>query len=775
MNIKKRFFLVAALLTSALLLGCSPVVEKEADESDAGVRVQLSIGLSRTVMPSGFLNATYTLTGTHSGESSVLIENKSAADLQTQTLWLEGGTWSFTLDAYVNSVKIATAALSNQSISSSSSTLTFTFSGVTFDYATGTGGANVTLTFAKTAQVVSASAQLCNIDGSENADFALKTLTPAEYSDTLQQVTFTDTNIPSGSYLLVFYLYQDTAKTMQIGYWREIVNVAKGCESSTVINIENLNTVYNITYVLNGLSWAEGFIAPSTFNSSQGVTLPVAANFANGTTFVGWYTKSDFSDTVVKSWTAGTYSKNVTFYAKVEKSTETGSSDWSYPSAAPTLTWTGEGTLNNPYIITSSQQLADFAYMVNNGTSYSGNYIKLGADIDLNYGSNVTDASASYIQWKPIGGDSKSFQGNFDGANHTVKGLYINSSCSYAGLFGSVSGSSAVVKNVKVQGYMKITNGYYVGGVVGKISEAELKNCANKVEINATMGSGSEYGCGGVVGYTAGDSSSEKYEYVSNCANFSNISANMTGSYTLNVGGICGHSASFASNLKCVNYGNITGTSASICNAGGINGYQKCGYVSNCENYGDITVTSSTTCNAGGIVGKADDFEYYYRGYTYCRYYSINNNISFGAIKGKSSATSYTGGIFGYSKVPTSTSSYIKQYAYVENNAFCGTVDGTGTSIYLRGIGYASNLSATYQSCNYFIGTSGATSSGVGGSVGTFTLATDQISAYNSTTLDYTGTLLEVLNAWASANSSYSTWKAGTDGWPVLSDITWAK
>lgn|GEM_PF-4247102 len=775
MNIKKRIFLGMALLISALLLGCSPVAEKETDENESGVRVQLNIGLARTVMPSGFLNATYTLTGIHSGEGRVLISNKSAVDLQSQTLWLEGGTWSFSLDAYADSVKIATATLANQNISSSSSALTFTFTGVTFDYATGTGGANVTLTFSKTSQVVAATAQLCNIDGSENPDFALKTLMPAEHSDSLQKVTFTDTNIPSGSYLLVFYLYQDSVKTVQIGYWREIVNVAKGCESSSVINIENLNTVYSITYVLNGLSWAEGFTAPSSFNSSQGVTLPVAVNFTNGTAFGGWYTKSDFSDTEVKSWNAGDYTNNVTFYAKVEKSTEGVSHDWSYPTAEPTLTWTGEGTLNNPYIITTSQQLADFAYMVNNGTSYSGNYIKLDADIDLNYGSTVTAASASYIQWKPIGGASKAFEGNFDGDNHTVKGLYINSSCSYAGLFGYVSGSSAAVKNVSVQGYMKVTNGYYVGGVVGKIAQAELKNCANKVEINATMGSGSKYGCGGVVGYAEGlfsNSSNYSYEYVTNCANYSPVTANMTASYELNVGGICGYDDKFASNLKCVNYGNITGTSASICNAGGISGYMLCGSVSNCENYGDVTVTSSATCYAGGIAGRT--YYYYNYSYSYYCYSSINNNISSGAIKGKASATSYTGGIFGYSEVTTSTSSSINQNAYAKNNAFYGTVDGTGTSIYLRGIGYASSTSATYQACNYFISSSGATASGVGGSVGTFKLATDQISAYGSTTLDYTGTLLEVLNAWASANS-YGTWVAGTDGWPVLSTITWRK
>ncbi|MBR1404403.1 MAG: InlB B-repeat-containing protein [Treponema sp.] len=712
MNIKKRFFLGAALLISVLFLGCSLATEKETDEENGGVRVQLNIGFARTVMPSGFLNATYTLTGTHSGESTVLIKDKSALDLQKQTVWLEGGTWSFTLDAYNGSTKIATATLSDQTISSSSTTLTFTFSGVTFDYASGTGGTNVTLTFSASAQVAAATAQLYNADGTENGSYALTALTPATYSDSLQCVTFTNTSIASGSYLLVFYLYQDAEKTMQIGQWREIVNIADGCESSAVINIPNLNTVYTITYVLNGLAWADGFTAPSSFNASQGVTLPVAANFADGADFAGWYAASDFSGTAVTSFAAGDYATNVTFYAKVEKTT--GEVDWTYPTAAPTLTWTGEGTLNNPYVITTSQQLADFAYMVNNGTTYSGNYITLGADIDLNYGSTVTDASASYSQWKPIGGSSYAFQGSFDGNSHTVKGLYINSSCSYAGLFGSVSSSSAVVQNVTVQGYMKVTNGYYVGGVVGEHSSGKLVNCANKVEIIATMGSGSKYGCGGVVGYQYSSS-------LKNCVNYSNINANMTASYTLNVGGVCG--------------------------------YNDCNTISSCENYGDVTGTSSSVCIVGGIVG-----------YAYST--SIYNSISSGAIKGKAGSTSYTGGVFGntYS-------------TYAENNAFYGTVDGSGTSIYLRGIGYASTASATYQGCNYFISTSGATASSVGGFVGTFTLATDQITAYGSTTLDYTGTLLEVLNAWASANSSssYSTWKAGTDGWPVLSDITWTK
>ena len=46
----------------------------------------------------------------------------------------------------------------------------------------------------------------------------------------------------------------------------------------------------------------------------------------------------------------------------------------------------GSGTKNDPYIINTAQQLADLAFIVNNGTDFSGEYFKLGRDIDLNPG-----------------------------------------------------------------------------------------------------------------------------------------------------------------------------------------------------------------------------------------------------------------------------------------------------------------------------------------------------------------------------------------------------
>jgi hypothetical protein len=711
---KQNLLFTAVAMLAVLFSGCSNLTEKTDGTSGEGIKVQLHIGMERTVAPSGFLNAEYTLTGTHSGENRILAENKTAAQLQSQVFWLESGTWSFTLDAYVGSTKKGTATISSQSISSSSATLSFTFSGVTFDYASGTGGTAVTLTFPKTGKVAVVTARLYNADGTENANFAQVSLTPSVKDDTLQQVTYINSNIAAGSYLLDCNLYQDTGLASKIGQWREIVNIANGCESATVIPIVNLNTLYSITYELNGLSWADGFSAPSTYNSCQGVVLPVAANFTNTTGFGGWFTTSDCSGTAVTGWTAGDHAEDLKFYAKVTR--EAGSVNWSYPAAAPALTWTGEGTVNNPYVIATAQQLADFSYMVNNGTSYSGNYIKLGDDIDLNYGSTVTGPVATYAQWKPIGNGDASFQGTFDGNSHTVKGIYINGACSYAGLFGSVSGSSAEVKNVCAQGYINAKSAYYAGGIAGHIN-ATISNCANKIEIVASMGNSASYGCGGITGYNSGT--------INYCANCANITATSTSSsYNLNVGGIVGYNILHISDNE--NYGNVTGESTNNrCYVGGIAGYSF-------NNSGSTSI-------------------------------STNNNISCGVIKGRANTISYTGGIIGYSD-------YSYSAPEIKNNAFYGTLDGSGTSIYLNAIASGSSKAA----CNYYLSGCGTTTSGVSGSVGTFTSYTDQITVSGSTALDYTGTLLEVLNAWANDNS-FAAWKAGSDGWPVLSAITWTK
>lgn len=149
------------------------------------------------------------------------------------------------------------------------------------------------------------------------------------------------------------------------------------------------------------------------------------------------------------------------------------------------------------YQIGGAKELTLFSALVNNG-EYGING-KLTADIVynknvLNSDGSLSEDSATFIQWNPIGNfrSINSYEGVFDGANHTISGLYFNGS-GVAGLFGAVN--AGVVKNVGViDSYFK--GGHYTGGVVAYMKgSTKLSNVYNMGSVASTS-----TGSGGVVG-----------------------------------------------------------------------------------------------------------------------------------------------------------------------------------------------------------------------------------------------------------------------------------
>jgi len=122
------------------------------------------------------------------------------------------------------------------------------------------------------------------------------------------------------------------------------------------------------------------------------------------------------------------------------------------------------GNNKNEYIITTAEQLAGLAQLVNSGTSMSGKTIKLGNDIALNDTTNWRNwatANSGLRQWTNSIND---FKGTFDGDGYTVSGLYINTGYNYPpnSLFGYNRGT---IKNLGViASYIKAD--YLVGGLV---------------------------------------------------------------------------------------------------------------------------------------------------------------------------------------------------------------------------------------------------------------------------------------------------------------------
>lgn len=400
----------------------------------------------------------------------------------------------------------------------------------------------------------------------------------------------------------------------------------------------------------------------------------------------------------------------------------------------------GQGTSKNPYVISNAKELAYLQTSLSSKSFYSGSYISLKANIDLN---NLT--------WNGIGEgtSAKAFKGIFLGNNFTIKNVNMNGS-ERMGFFRSTSGT---IQDLNVEGsltggssnksifgllvginYGSIINctskgnvnvqGIYVGGLIGCNAGGNIEDCSYLFgEVKGTN-------CvGGIIGYNM--VSSGKIGSLDNCINYGHIYASDYAMVNYSgIGGIIGVCGSGASITKCVNHGNIIGSGLSLggtagivghnfdttinnCfnygnvvakeNVAGIVGYAQNsnGYITNCENFGKITGcvavagisgynrTSITSCkNHGEIHGDASNISYWIGGIAGMvgSNVSIVNCINNGFVKGLGSSKGGVGGIAG--------SNYASIIRSCINN---GLVEG----LYRVGgiLGYAQNAGSVVQSC----------------------------------------------------------------------------
>lgn len=152
--------------------------------------------------------------------------------------------------------------------------------------------------------------------------------------------------------------------------------------------------------------------------------------------------------------------------------------------------WGGDIT-STAFVISNYAQLAQFAYLVNNGNSFSGKYVMLSPQGEFPY------YTMSDHYWTPIGTADHPFRGTFDGNGISVNYLKINDSeATYQGLFGYI-GTGGIVKNTTVR-YSTITAASQVGAIAG-YNGGTMTNC---VVIGSTI-TGSSY-AGTIVGQNNG-------------------------------------------------------------------------------------------------------------------------------------------------------------------------------------------------------------------------------------------------------------------------------
>ncbi|MBE5764987.1 MAG: hypothetical protein E7339_05250 [Clostridiales bacterium] len=408
----------------------------------------------------------------------------------------------------------------------------------------------------------------------------------------------------------------------------------------------------------------------------------------------------------------------------------------------------GSGTASDPYIIKTGAQLAYLAKLGMDNTSAKGSvygtgvYYKLGASIDL-----------SGYQWTPICFRDTTttynwtyFDGNFDGAGHTIIMNISNTGFGY-GLFQGV-GPKSVVKNLTIAGKVSVkhragaiayislagavidnvhnyadilasvTGGdYWVGGFLGSATTTQLTNSTNYGEVkggsltggffgtaasctvdnsvnygNVTGGSGARR-VGGIIGEGTGTTK------VTNSANFGNVTGGKVTVYKSDkttvdyyegsIGGIIGH-ANKSQVLNSANYGTVTGVAARY--LGGITALSSGATVDGCVNYGEIKASGSYN---GGITGTTQSAS------------KTLNSVNYGKV---TASDVNTGGISGY----------LGNGSRLDGCTNYGEVSGTSD---VGGIAGENQSNPGVNASNYNYGAIKGTGSNIGGIVGNNTKA----------------------------------------------------
>ena len=458
------------------------------------------------------------------------------------------------------------------------------------------------------------------------------------------------------------------------------------------------------------------------------------------------------------------------------------SDNWQDNASYRDTSWSGSGTSGSPYLITSAQELAGLAYMVNNGNTYSGRYFRQTRDIDL---------SAHY--WTPIGNDSNDFAGNYDGNYNEISGLYFGTG-SYHGLFGAVVGSdslNASVSNLTISnssiigsqctgsfvGYTSFSilsnlyntstvgpsSGFYVGGIVGRAENANIYNCHNTRSVRGNSNNANWFG--GIVGFCINSS-------IKNCFNTGQVSygtyiggiAGGTNSSTIincynsglisnsgYGGGIVGSSNNSSKVLGCYNEGLISSNDGYN---GGIVGRNTSSTISDCFNTGEITRTTTGGRYKGGIVGYNQDNSI------------VNNCFNLGFVDGGMISGGIAGGLYSSSMIYNCFN-----IAIVKDN------NTTSSGKKYNG-GIVGSIASTSSVSNSFFGGECLLTYGIAGNYSTSSIpASNQgctkISNLNSSTYAKNRSWYTRLSNW---NTSYpwdfdNTWDINSsinDGYPYL-------
>lgn len=616
----RKCFYSIFLISLFIFISCNflgeNLQEHKTDDESVGVKICLNFGNSRQVMPSNYSAAEYKLTGTFNSKETVWTYD-TLSKLQSATLYLRYGDWTFTLEAYANDKLIASDTIT-RTISDTTNTLTFEYKVSKLNYSEGTGNISISVKFPTDKKVSSVIAALYDAENLTTPISNTSTTYTLFSTDTATGnyiVTYTRNAVSSGSYYLIFKFYQ-TGVEEHIGMWRDLVCVANGCTSSSESTVTEFNEVYSINYHLNGISFKSSYVAPATFNKSQRITLPTADNMdQTNLSFTGWYETTDFSGDRITSWTYDSKTTDVDLYAR---NTATIIFDMqSYGDQVTSQTVVYGAKASEPVKPTNDTMFfkgwfsdSEKTEKYNFNSVITSNKILYAKWVDLaEYWAWSYPTSAPTITWEGKGTQAEPYI--ITNSQELADLAYmVNNFTTYSGTYfvlgedielnygKTVTGIDDTLNNWvpignatynfagNFDGNGKKIKGLYINNdTLDNVGLFGIGKAPNNLTIENGYVSANATYAGGIIGKST--------TAIENCVNKALLNNSKANSF---LGGITGYGTTFK---NCENHGILTGISVAGI-AGDGNSFE------NCANSGEI-IASGTYC--GGISGKGNSFK----------------------------------------------------------------------------------------------------------------------------------------------------------------------
>lgn len=270
---------------------------------------------------------------------------------------------------------------------------------------------------------------------------------------------------------------------------------------------------------------------------------------------------------------------------------------------------TGNGTKEDPYIISNKYQLEDFNNTVTDNADYLDKYYSVTADID-----------AEGMEWVPVATATDPFTGVLYGNGHTISNLKItnfedNTSIGFFSATDSAVIESFHLKDFTIDFDVKGKNStIVVGGLVGLASTTSIYYSSieySKFEISSLQSGTSYFYGGGLVGYVDIQSDDE-YSYSVDCFGSYvkgdvKVDLSDTTGVSSMVGGLIGVANTHSSNIFALQNCYFNGSVLSGTYAAGLVAYMTY-YASVVDSFAygtSIEATDTDGAYAGGLVGRA--------------------------------------------------------------------------------------------------------------------------------------------------------------------------